>query len=103
MVFVWNSQYLFEQKFDPGRDSVAFLFLLRLQIQTLQETSRGALPRDLLPVGGLWSRAVRYLEVFDPVQIRYAGQEFRQLLEFVGQASEAASKAWLYPSALFSS
>jgi COP9 signalosome complex subunit 3 len=85
------------QNLDPGRDSIAYLFLLRLQIQTLQETSRGTLPQDLLPPGRLWSRAVRYLEIFDPVQIRYVGQEFRQLIEFIGQASEAASKVWLRP------
>jgi COP9 signalosome complex subunit 3 len=85
------------QDLDPGRDSIAYLFLLRLQIQTLQETSHGTLPQDLLPPGRLWSRAVRYLEIFDPVQIRYVGQEFRQLIEFIGQASEAASKVWIRP------
>ncbi|KAJ5122851.1 hypothetical protein N7526_009788, partial [Penicillium atrosanguineum] len=83
-------------RFHPGRDSIIYLFLLRLQIQTLQETSRGTLPYDLLPPGKLWSRAVRYLEIFDPVQIRYAGREFRQIIEYIGQASQAASKAWLY-------
>lgn len=88
------------QNLDPGRDSIVYLFLLRLQIQTLQETSHGTLPRDLLPPGRLWLKAVRYLETFNPVQIRYAGQEFRQLIEYVGQASEAASKAWPYPSPL---
>ncbi|KAJ5674861.1 uncharacterized protein N7477_004795 [Penicillium maclennaniae] len=82
--------------FDPGRDSIIYLLLLRLQIQALQGEARGTLPYDLLPSGRLWTRSVRYLEIFDAIQVRYTGQEFRQVIEYVGQASEAASKAWLY-------
>lgn len=80
------------QDLDPVTDSITYLFLLRLQIQTLQGTSRDPLPKDLLPSGPVWSRATRYLEVFDSVQVRYAGLEWRQLVEFVGRAAQAASQ-----------
>ncbi|KAJ5150976.1 COP9 signalosome complex subunit 3 [Penicillium canariense] len=78
--------------FDPGADSLAYLFLLHAQIHALQEASCETVPAGLLPPGRLWSRMVSYLKAFDPVQVRYAGQEWRQLVELVGQAAQMASK-----------
>jgi COP9 signalosome complex subunit 3 len=49
-------------------------------------------PADLLPPGNLWSRVVSYLRTFDPVQVRYGGQEWRQLIELVVQAAQVVSK-----------
>lgn len=80
------------QEFDPTSDSITYLFLLRLQIQTLQEASHESLHQELLPSGPVWLRAARYLELFDSVQVRYAGLEWRQLVEFVGRAAQAASQ-----------
>lgn len=85
------------QNFDPTSDSITYLFLLRLQIQTLQEASRDALPKDLLPSGAVWSRAAHYLELFDSVQVRYAGLEWRQLVEFVGRAAQVTSQVNIRP------
>ncbi|KAJ5084308.1 hypothetical protein NUU61_008887 [Penicillium alfredii] len=71
--------------FDPSADSIAYLFILRVQIQTSQERTSEKLPTNLRPMGKLWSRAVRFLKKFDNIHIRYAGQEWRQLIEVVAQ------------------
>lgn len=96
---LWPSAYepYRSQDFDPESDSIAYLFLLRLQIQTFQRAARDAPPTELLPSGTVWSRAARYLRLFDRGQVRYAGLEWRQLVEFVGKAAQAASQASLPP------
>lgn len=55
------------------------------------------MPPALLPPGNLWSRIVTYLRAFDPVQVRYAGQEWRQLVEIVAQAAQVVSKVYDHP------
>lgn len=45
------------------------------------------------PGGRLWSKALLFLKTFDPVQVRYAGQEWRRLVELVAKAAETVSKA----------
>ncbi|KAJ5815290.1 hypothetical protein N7474_007067 [Penicillium riverlandense] len=67
--------------FDPSADSVAFLLILRLQIQKAKERTSENLPGDVWPTGKLWTRAVQFLKTFDSVQVRYVGQEWRQLVE----------------------
>ena len=90
------------QHFDPVADSLVYLFLLRAQIQAFQEESREKVPAALLPPGSLWSRMVSYLRAFNPVQVRYAGQEWRQLVELVAQAAQMVSKVGCFsPSTLF--
>lgn len=41
----------------------------------------------------MWSKAVHFLMGFDPIQVRYAGSEWRELVELVGQSAFAVSKA----------
>ncbi|KAJ5898614.1 hypothetical protein N7504_008902 [Penicillium tannophilum] len=84
-----------DQELLNANDSITYLLLLRLQIHTLQETSGGILPTELLPFGRLWSKSAHYLEVFDPVQVRYIGHEWVQLIEFMGLAAQATSKPLL--------
>ncbi|KAJ5777097.1 hypothetical protein N7520_000343 [Penicillium odoratum] len=79
-------------QFDPSNDSITYLFLLHLQIQTLREESSGTLPAELLPLGSFWSKAAHYLRTFDCIQVRYAGHEWLQLVEFMGLASQGSSK-----------
>lgn len=46
---------------------------------------------------------MHYLKVFDHVQVRYAGHEWRQLVELVAQAAHEDSKVLsicLYPARL---
>ncbi|KAJ5788091.1 hypothetical protein N7457_003081 [Penicillium paradoxum] len=81
----------FLDHFDPAIDSIPYLFGLHLQIQKARELNSDIFPEDLRPMGRLWIRATRFLGCFDRVQIRYAGREWRQLVELIGHASQAAS------------
>ncbi|KAJ5170651.1 uncharacterized protein N7500_003434 [Penicillium coprophilum] len=77
--------------FDPAINSIPYLFLLHVQIQKAQEPNTNAVPADLHPSGNLWTHAAHFLASFNEVQVRYAGREWRLLVELVGQASQAAS------------
>ncbi|KAJ5770776.1 uncharacterized protein N7511_002827 [Penicillium nucicola] len=80
-------------RFDPTRDSIPYLFILRLQIQTAQESTGEMFPAKIQPKGALWTRSVVFLRNFDGIQVRYVGREWRELVEIVGHASQAVSKA----------
>ncbi|OQD72159.1 hypothetical protein PENPOL_c001G02894 [Penicillium polonicum] len=68
-------------RFDPAIDSIPYLFVLRVQIQKAQELNTDSLPADLRPSGRLWTCAAHFLASFDRVQVRYAGREWRLLVE----------------------
>ncbi|KAL4869949.1 hypothetical protein BDV12DRAFT_166695 [Aspergillus spectabilis] len=76
----------------PSVHSLSFLYLLRFQIQQAQKRSKRDIPDDLLPGGILWKQTVSFLRSFDPIQIRYAGLEWRQLVELVASAAQATLK-----------
>ncbi|KAI9367091.1 signalosome subunit 3 [Aspergillus egyptiacus] len=76
----------------PSVHSLSFLFLLHFQIQHRQRRERRDIPEDLQPGGKLWKHASRFLRSFDPIQIRYVGHEWRQLVELVASAAQATSK-----------
>ncbi|CAG8023800.1 unnamed protein product [Penicillium olsonii] len=78
---------------DPSNDSIAYLFVLGVQVQRAQELSGNNCPADIRPGGKLWARTAQFLTRFDRIQVRHNGKEWRQLLEIVAQASQAASKA----------
>ncbi|KAG0156536.1 hypothetical protein PDIDSM_3717 [Penicillium digitatum] len=80
-------------RLDPEIDSIPYLFVLQVQIRKAQELNSDSFPEDLRPSGRLWACAARFLASFNTVQVRYAGQEWRLLVELVGQASQAASMA----------
>ncbi|KAL3473658.1 signalosome subunit 3 [Aspergillus californicus] len=84
------SDYL--KAIDPSVYSLSFLFLLQFQIQHLQKKTKRDIPEDLLPGGELWEHSVNFLRSFDPIQIRYAGCEWRQLVELVATAARIISK-----------
>ncbi|CAG8889489.1 unnamed protein product [Penicillium egyptiacum] len=81
----------FLDRFDPAIDSIPYLFVLRVQIQKEQELNADSFPAGIRPSGKLWTCAALFLASFDGVQVRYAGREWRLLVELVGQASQAAS------------
>jgi COP9 signalosome complex subunit 3 len=85
------------QAISPSVHSLSFLYLVRFQIQQAQKRSKRDIPDDLLPGGILWKQAVRFLRSFDPIQIRYAGLEWRQLVELVASAAQATFKASVRP------
>lgn len=46
-------------------------------------------PDSLQPGGPLWNKLVLFLETFDPVQMRYAGHEWRKLVDLTEQIARA--------------
>ncbi|GFG13952.1 conserved hypothetical protein [Aspergillus udagawae] len=76
---------------NPSLHSVAYLFVFHARVKVLGER----LPKDVQPGGHLWKRAIEFLNVFDPIQVRYAGQEWRRLIELVANAAQASSKPFL--------
>ena len=37
----------------------------------------------IVPGGALWNKLVFFLETFDPIQMRYAGHEYKRLVDYV--------------------
>ncbi|KAJ5232781.1 hypothetical protein N7468_005737 [Penicillium chermesinum] len=88
---VLNDESVFD-KLDPSKDSITYLLILRHQIKAAQEKAGKSTPAKLLPIGGLWRRMAYYLENFEPVQTRYVGQEWRQVVEVFAQTAEEFSQ-----------
>ncbi|KAF2402305.1 hypothetical protein EJ06DRAFT_507035 [Trichodelitschia bisporula] len=61
---------------DPSINSIAYLFVLSCR------ASRRTLKARLFD-STFWDRAAEFLRTFDPVQVRYAGTDLRNLLEVV--------------------
>jgi COP9 signalosome complex subunit 3 len=49
----------------------------------------------------LWNKLVQWLETFDPVQMRYAGNEWRKLVDYVEQIARAMDSVRLMPSTCY--
>ncbi|KAL4923214.1 putative COP9 subunit 3 [Aspergillus undulatus] len=77
---------------NPAIHSLSFLYLLRARIQQLQKSTKRDVPDGLLPGGSMWKHCVRFLRSFDPIQIRYAGHEWRQLVELLVTATLSCAK-----------
>lgn len=80
---------------DPSIHTLSYLFILHSCILAAQSRTKETFPEDMRPGGRLWSKALLFLKTFDPVQVRYAGQEWRRLVELVAKAAETVSKPLL--------
>ncbi|KAE8384011.1 hypothetical protein BDV23DRAFT_167728 [Aspergillus alliaceus] len=80
---------------DPYLHSLSYVYVFLLRIRFIQGNNESRLPEQFYPGGELWLKAVRFLRGFDPFQIRYAGHEWRQLVELVIQATREISKPLL--------
>ncbi|KAL2001440.1 hypothetical protein VTN02DRAFT_1776 [Thermoascus thermophilus] len=80
---------------DPSLHSLSYLFIHHSCVLAVQSRTKETFPEDVQPGGRLWSKALLFLKEFDPVQVRYAGQEWRRLVELVAKAAEAVSKPLL--------
>ncbi|EEH07811.1 conserved hypothetical protein [Histoplasma capsulatum G186AR] len=80
---------------DPSTQTLAYLFVLLSHYQVSQEKTKESLPAKWLPGGEIWRKSVALLDVFDPIQVRYAGQEWRSLVDMVAKSAEVASRPLL--------
>ncbi|KAL1967750.1 hypothetical protein VTN77DRAFT_2439 [Rasamsonia byssochlamydoides] len=83
------------EQLDPSVHSLSFLLVFHFHVLALRSRTKRVIPEDLHPGKYLWSKALLFLKTFDPVQVRYAGYEWRQVVECVARAAEAVSKPLL--------
>ncbi|PYH79608.1 COP9 signalosome complex subunit 3 [Aspergillus uvarum CBS 121591] len=79
----------------PHEHTLPYLFVLLYQIDLARSRTRSALPDDIKPGGRLWFPAVQFLGDFKGPQVRFAGHEWRQLVNIILDAAECDSKAVL--------
>ncbi|KAI9724747.1 MAG: hypothetical protein M1812_000022 [Candelaria pacifica] len=80
---------------DPSINTLPYLYVLLARSNAAQgsgKQSSNTLPRTSVPGGTLWKKMVDFLERFDGKQIRYAGGEWRRLVEFVAKAARSISE-----------
>jgi COP9 signalosome complex subunit 3 len=66
--------------------------VFHFHLQTARARAQQIVSGDLGPRSGFWTKAVLFLNTFDPVQVRYAGYEWRKVVEYVATAAEIANK-----------
>ena len=81
------------QILDPSINSLPYLYVLMAHINSV---SSGKLPfgsksSALLPGGRLWGPMIRFMEHFDPIQVRYGGAEFKRLVLAIETAARKAA------------
>ncbi|KAI9707352.1 MAG: hypothetical protein M1836_000312 [Candelina mexicana] len=79
---------------DPSINTLPYLYVLLARNNAAQgsgKQSNNALPRTSVPGGTLWKKMVDFLARFDGRQVRYAGDEWRRLVEFVAKAARSIS------------
>ncbi|KAI9683678.1 MAG: hypothetical protein M1829_004983 [Trizodia sp. TS-e1964] len=80
---------------DPSINSLPFLYTLIAYIQAAYDglkRSSGKIAFDLQLMGPLWNVMVRFLQSFDPAQMRYVGNEWRRIVEVVASVARHANK-----------
>lgn len=70
---------------NPAVNSIPYLYVLTHQLSTKVDAANIALqvPDDCRPSGELWLKLIDFLNVFDPIQMRYVGGDWRMAVEYV--------------------
>lgn len=79
---------------DPSINTLPYLRTLLACIEDVQNDKRPASPDapSFSPGSNLWQKMLIFIEAFDPVQVRYAGHDWRRLLETVARSAEKVSQ-----------
>ncbi|KAL1644300.1 hypothetical protein SLS61_008903 [Didymella pomorum] len=80
---------------NPSVNSIAYAFALRHRISAAVDKQSS----DAVPGGALWNKLVLFLETFDPVQMRYAGQEYRKLVDYAESLARNVGSTRSYAAA----
>ncbi|KAF9694984.1 hypothetical protein EKO04_006739 [Ascochyta lentis] len=78
---------------NPAVNSIAYAFALRHRIAAAVDKKPP--PDSVQPGGALWNKTVLFLETFDAVQIRYAGQEWKKVVDYVEPLARNAASPGL--------
>ena len=73
------------QGLDPSINTIPYLKILISLIRAYADKAKSvkSIPETFQPGKTLWNKIVFFLERFDPVQVRYVGQEWRGVVEFI--------------------
>ncbi|MCJ1389811.1 hypothetical protein MMC18_002668 [Xylographa bjoerkii] len=87
------------QILDPAINTLPYLYTLLAHIGGTQEEkqSGNSLLKVFSPGGQLWQKMLDFVQRFDPVQVRYAGHEWRRLLEKVARVGDLSNKPMAMP------
>ncbi|BCR89081.1 putative COP9 subunit 3 [Aspergillus chevalieri] len=90
-----SGEFYFLDNLEPSLHTLPYLLIWGHHVCSIRNESGNPFPEAVRPGGKLWSKAVHFLMGFDPIQVRYAGSEWRELVELVGQSAFAVSKPFL--------
>ncbi|KAL8795031.1 MAG: hypothetical protein Q9195_002479 [Heterodermia aff. obscurata] len=78
---------------DPSINSLPYLYVLVAHINSVSSGKQpsGSKNTALLPGGRLWDPMLRFMEHFEPIQIRYGGAEFKRLVVAIEVAARKAA------------
>ncbi|PGH21601.1 hypothetical protein AJ80_03034 [Polytolypa hystricis UAMH7299] len=87
------------QALDPAQHSLSYLFVLLAHFHDSQQATKKSFPDTFQAGSELWSQSMALLKKFDPIQVRYAGHEFKELISIAARSAEIASRPLLavYP------
>lgn len=73
------------QILNPAVNTIPYLYVLvhQFSVKVDQATIALNVTEECRPTGALWLKLINFLNVFDPIQIRYAGAEWRKAVEYV--------------------
>ncbi|GAT30413.1 COP9 signalosome complex subunit 3 [Aspergillus luchuensis] len=77
---------------DPSQHTLSYLLILNIHVDSLQKRTKENVPDEIKPGNDLWAEVAYFLQHFDPIQVRYAGYEWRRLVELLAQAAEVTAK-----------
>jgi len=78
------------QGLNPALDTLPYLFVLNSQIHA--GIKKKLPPASLSPGGPLWDKARLFVDSFDPIEIRYAGNEWSTLLDALAMVQPSTSE-----------
>ena len=82
---------LVTQALDPTLHTIPYLFIVNAAAESATASGKAAprqLPPALLPEGALWPYMTQLLLVFDPIQVRYAGELLLKIIGLVVKGAE---------------
>lgn len=84
------------QILDPSINSLPYLYVLVAHINSVAsgKLPLGSKTSALLPGGRLWGPLLRFMEHFDPIQVRYGGAEFKRFISAIETAARKAAMVW---------
>ena len=82
------------QILDPSINSLPYLYALLAHVQAAQPSEEVVSDELVMmdPTDPIWAKAIQFLQSFDGRQVRYAGNEWRRVIEMVATSAMASDR-----------